>query len=352
MKLLSNIKKLSLVILFFTGISFAQITQFQIQIVQVPQLDFSSVASLTLNDLKGAPTIFKIVIAPEEVSVVLRGEFYWTDIGKPEVQLAWFKTTAFSSRTITNQQLGDNIRIAESEVNNTAIEDNLRKGKPVGKYRLVLKLFDASGNQITSVPNPIEEQMEFLNPTQTLSFITPVIGEVYDQGSVIASWSSVNGVSEYKILANKRTNVNQSLEEILNSGNPLINNRSVGVLTTVNLATILDRQWNPGDEVVVQVSAIVQGLGGNSIIKGEPVSFAIRDPNAVVQQQFSQQLSNFLANFPGISGFTTLLSNGQITISRIEDENGLAMTAAQVQALLLLFQANPSKVISSTLVQE
>lgn len=340
-----------MIILITSGLSFSQtISTFSIQIVSVPQLDFSSVASLTLNDLKGAPTIFKIVIAPEEIPVVLEGFFYWTDIGQTEVLLAQFKTTTFSSRTITNQQLGDNIRIASSEVNNTAIENNLRKGKPVGNYRLVLNLYDATGT--TLINGPIQEQLEFTNPAQTLSFISPLMGEVYDQGTVIASWSSINGVNEYKILANKRTNANQTLEDILSSGNPLINNYSAGTATTVNLATILSRPWSPGDEIVVQVKAIVQSLGGSTTIFSDPISFAIRDPNAVVQLQFANQLSNFLSSMQGLGSFTTLLQNGQVVISRIEDENGVVMTPAQVQQLLLMFQADPTKVISSTLVQE
>lgn len=351
MKLLAKLKNIAMIILVASSLSSAQtITTFNIEIVSVPQLDFSSFASLTLNDLKGAPTIFKIVIFPEEVSVVLEGFFYWTDIGKSEVELAQFTTVPFSSRTITNQQLGDNIRIADGVPNNTAIEDNLRKGKPVGKYRLVLKLYDATGT--TLLAGPIEETMEFTNPAQTLSLTDPDNGEVYDQGTVIATWSSLNGVSQYKILANKRTNANQTLEDILASGNPLINNKSVGMLTTINLATILDRQWGPGDEVVVQVYGIVQGLGGNTTIYSDPVSFAIRDPNAIINQQFASQLSNFLTNLQGIGNFTTLLGNGQVNIERIEDENGVVMTPAQVQALLLQFQANPSKVISTTIVQD
>ena len=49
-----------------------------------------------------------------------------------------------------------------------------------------------------------------------------------------------------------------SAEAALKSANPLIDNREVGDVTSVDLRTILDRQWLGGQKVVFSVTAIIQ----------------------------------------------------------------------------------------------
>jgi hypothetical protein len=89
------------------------------------------------------------------------------------------------------------------------------------------------------------------------------------------TWSEVTGVSEYIVKANIRENNDESLEEALQKGNPIINNKKVGLRTSINFRKILDRELVGGEEVVVQIRASIDGPEGPTFIASNIVNFYI-----------------------------------------------------------------------------
>lgn len=313
----------------------------------LPALDFAGF--IVTNDLTNTPEVFRVIIQPEGVNVFLKGSMRWRDVGQTSfVDLVSFTTVPFASRTFTNRQLGTgDLRVQSSDVNSVAIENNLAKGKPVGEYELTLELYYANGTLF----NTVQRRLTFFNPSQTLNLIQPLQGASFDPGTVIATWTSLTGVNSYKIRANVRTNPNQSLEDALAQGNPLINDKEVGSVTTVNLRTLLDREWQGGNEVVVQVFANIPGPGGGTNVFSPIVNFYINaSSNASLQAQ-NTALQQLISQLPPaiLNQLGPYLTNTNLQLTGIVREDGSMLSTTELTQILNYLQMNPESIVNITI---
>jgi hypothetical protein len=185
-----------------------------------------------------------------------------------------------------------------------------------------------------------------------LSIRSPEAGSTQDIGAVLAEWDDINGVSSYSIRANVRKNTNQSFEEALKSGNPLINDKDVGMVSSVNLRELLDREWLPGQEIVFQVTANISGPGGGSELYSDIVNFKFPMATSSEAKQMNQTLIDLFQNLgDGESArILSLLQNGDINLEdvTISFDDGQVMTFPEFQNLMNYLGSNPDAVINIT----
>ncbi len=318
-------------------------SQPSINLVVFPQLntvDFAAFA--TLNDLQGAPRIFCAEINAPDMYVTMAGRIEWKKIGASDfVEVAWFITRPFLARTLCNDDIGKvDVRIYDHRTDTKLIEENISYGKPTGEYRLSVYLYDSTAQVLLSSDT---KNLVFLNPSQTLSVINPRSNQTYDAGNIIIEWTPISGASEYYIKVNERTNPEQSLEEALQRGTPVVDNRNVGISTSVNLRDILDREIRPGSELVLQVNAIVPGPAGGVRIFSEPINFFIHNPEAEYYKVLNTRLMNAL-NRLGDNELSRLLQDGKIDPSKlvIRRDDGSIMT---LDELVIFLETNAKNLI-------
>ncbi|MDZ7765308.1 MAG: hypothetical protein U5K00_12905 [Melioribacteraceae bacterium] len=314
-----------------------------LQVTQVAAMDFAPF--LFSNDLSGAPRIFAVTISPEEGDVKIRGELFWKkDQNSGFEWMMTFRTRTFTARSFFNTDLGSTIRMGRNETDSDLIDENRKRGKPSGEYRLDLYLLDVNNNQLAFD----QEFFEFSNPAQTISIRLPQSGSIENIGGVLAEWDFLEGIQYYQILANVREDRSQSLEDALESGDPLINSVNVGLSTSVNLRTILTREWLPGQEVVLQVSALPVGGNPNELIKSDIVNFYLDDPANPTNERTSEELQALLQTLHDNLGSELLdrLLNGDANITDIVDEEtGLSLSPDEIQALIAYLKENPDNLI-------
>lgn len=332
--------------LYFLTIIFLSINLFSqnsVRLVVFPSLttmDFS--AFTTLNDLKGSPRVFCVEMDVRDQYVVMSGTVLWQK--KPAtdfMELGWFITRPFLPRTLCNDDIGkEDLRLYDYRTNKNLIDENLKLGKPTGTYRLIVELFDSTGQ------NKLGEDVQefvFLNPSQTISIINPRPGGNYDAGNVLIEWTPVSGVSNYTIKASQRTDQNQSLEEALSRGIPLVNNKNVGITNSVNLREILDRELPSSGEIVLQVIGNVEGPSGGIKLFSDIVNFYILSPESQAYQQLANRLNNALSRL-GNNELLELLKGNQIDLSKIQirKEDGTLMT---LDELIIFLESNPNLIL-------
>lgn len=346
---------LVLVFLFITNSNPQQITKFDLTIFpNLYTLDFGALTFV--NQLSGAPQIFFVEIEPKNVSLRMRGRIDWEDFNSVRKTFSTFATKPFLSQDFYNSALGNGIDLSSFNIPQEIANQILKKGKPSGIFYFILELIPATGDPYSQPPlntntGPAIQirQVEFLNPTQSFTIISPTTGNFEDPGNVVAQWTSIAGVSEYRVRANNRLNSSQSLEDALKQGNPLINNRSVGLNTTVNLRTILDREWEGGQEIVLQVTAVIEGPGGGEQFPSNIVSFFLTNPNAATLSFITNNVINMMNNIPGLvvpESFKQKLLNGEI---QIEDQimvNGQLISILELSNLLNQLNADPDRIIN------
>lgn len=266
----------------------ANITVFQ----PLPEVSFA--AFLTNPFVQGTPRIFQIQLSPHGVDVYLVGTLKWR---KPDqgsfLPLTTFRTKVFQSRDFYNDEINSNpdIQIAETDYDNDLLQENLKLGKPAGLYNLMIQVYDPNGELLDEeIVDLGIKNLGFVNPAQTLEFIQPLAGSYQDAGGVILTWSEVIGVADFIILANERTGKDESFEEALKKGNPIVDNKRVGLKTSVNLRELLDRELVPGQEIVAQVRGIIPNPGGQNILYSEIINFNITDPNSTSDEKISGEL--------------------------------------------------------------
>ena len=329
----------------------AQEPQLTFEIFQpLPEVDLAAFAFT--NGLSGAPRVLMVNIQPAGVKVSVKGIIEWE---KPDAnnfqELFSFKTAQFTSRVFYNDDIGNSdIKIEESSSNSTLTDENIKRGKPSGKYRVTFILYDASGNQVSVQPAP--QVIEFLNPSQTLAISLPITGSYNDAGSVQAQWDRVLGATDYKVKLNVRTSPSQSLEEALDSGAPLIDSKSVGDVVSVNLRSYLDREWHPGDELVMQVAAVIPGPGGGSEVKSGIVNFFIKDNNSTEANTVNPQLAE-LAEMLKSSIPNNLyedMTTGKIQLYdlKFSDETGASLQPNEALDVVNYLKAHPDLIIKVT----
>lgn len=355
-------KFLSAIMLFvgLTGAGLAQptttLTAFQLDVFDpLPSISFANL--VVSNGLEATQPVFRVIMNPG-VQVKISGEMYWTDINATSpVKLADFRTREFNSRIILSNQFGSgDIRIEDDYINQDAIDQNLAKGKPIGTYSLTLWVLDPVTNQPLSLPgitNPQQRSMTFYNPSQTITITQPMQGSVEQPTDVIVSWTQVTGAASYFIKVNNRKSPGQSDEDILNSENPIINNRDLGNRTTVNLRSIIEREWAAGDEIVVRVSAFVPGPSGGFSLQSNLVRFTLAAQNNIQVQIQNSALTTIMSYLPPnlIAQFNNLLQGQNIAISSFRNADGTLMTQAQVTAIMQALQANPQNVVGVQIIQ-
>jgi len=333
------------IILFFI-ISIVNISAQSSLTIQVfeplPEIDFATFA--TSNDLSGTPRIFFVQINPKGVKISFQGIIQWKQNGSNGYEdLFSFTTEPFIARNFYNDNIGNDIIIKTTNSNSNLVSTNIKLGKPTGAYKIVGNLLNDKGNIIATDT----KVLEFVNPAQTLTILSPDPKSTQDAFSVMASWTEIKGVGSYTVLANVRKNRSESLEEALKSGTPYIN-KNVGLSTVVNLRNIIDREWLPGDEIVMQVIANIPGPNGGTKIRSDIINFYLNnftpDKKQVVENKFSS-LANLLGDQLG-SELWNKIANGEISLKSIRKPDGTPMTYEEIVELLKFIKANPDLVIS------
>lgn len=329
--------------LFFLLFIIPASPQNSINLIVFPSLtntDFSSL--IPSNELQNNVRVFCVEINPQGIPVVVKGVFEWRRAGSSSfLELGNFTTNSFTARNFCNEELGTvNLSIRNFNSNRNLLDENLRIGVPTGSYRINLMLYDASGEILLAQDS---EELSFLNPAQTIQILNPKAGFTYDEGNIIIEWTSVNGVSNYSVTANTRTNPALSLEDALNSGTPLVNNKNVGLRNSVNLREILEGELIPGSEVVVQVVANVSGPFGGKKLFSQIVNFNIVSPDAPAFQVLNMRLRNILSRLPN-SPLLSLIENNQINLAEItiRKDDG---TIISLEEFINFLESNPENIL-------
>lgn len=350
---------LLIVATLFSGLNIsAQQVNVDMQVFNpLPEVSFA--AFLTNKFLKGTPRIMQINLTPHGEEVIVKGFIQWRKVNEGGFnELFSFTTKPFTSRNFYNDDFSsvDGIEMEESNSNDDLLEENLKKGKPTGTYKVIVEVYDINMNFLDSDT----KDLSFLNPSQTLSIIEPNVGEVLDLAGVLVTWTDVVGVLDFYVKANYRSSKFESLEEALLKGNPLVD-ENVGKIRSVNLRDILKRELVGGKEVVVQVSATIDGPGGATSIYSDIVNFRLKGASTRVTdkgiKEFETLLLRVVDNWEksenqntddedALSRLQKLLSdiqNGVINFNDINIKfgNGRMLTYAEFQETLEYLRRNP-----------
>jgi hypothetical protein len=253
---------------------------------------------------------------------------------------------ASGTRTFFNDELGNtDLKIGDVNGNKDIAEEIVKIGKPVGVYRINLILYDDLNRELSRT----SQDMTFLNPAPTISILAPQENSSFDVGNVQALWTPVQGAAYYTIRANALQNDSQSAEEALNSGNPLINDKDVGKVESVNLSSILDRQWVGGQRIALAVTAFVTGPAGGTQLRSTPVTFKLNESgrSATSINPDYVRLGNFLSMRSEVPrDFVSKLINGQIEIEQITDDKGSTIILTDFLNILTQWESHMESVIS------
>ncbi|MDP3149755.1 MAG: hypothetical protein Q8N83_11565 [Ignavibacteria bacterium] len=338
-------------VILSSSVSAQSITDFKLEIFKpLPELDLGALSMA--NDLSGAPRVFSISILPEGVDVILEGEIKWTDVGQSNsIPLFDFKTRVFKSTTFYNTDLGSTaIRIARTNSNNPEINKIIQKGKPTGRFDFNLTLkYTENGIPRTKI---VSDYVEFINPTQSFTIITPSKDAEGQIGNILVSWIQVPGSDHYKIKVNKRTNDRQSLENALASPSPYIDFANIpNTSTSVRLSDLPTlRPLQEGLEYVVQVVAVIKLPNENKDLPSEIINFRIAGANDARDNAIKNSLMGILSSLPGGSTLLNVFSDRNLRINRLVDENGNLIPQDQLTNLLNYFISHPDRVISSQFI--
>ena len=377
---MQRIPVLLLLMLFCSGLMFGQYSLTASAMDQTT-LDFTQIANLKNSSaISGQIQFFTAHITKpagkENEALRLYGKLGWVDVdGTSYENMAEFLTEPFTLNDINNQQFGTVIPIADTKSNSNAIDKNIAKGKLVGTYNLTFRLYHATDpnriGRLASVPSLADYPTSFTiqNPTQTISIIDPVFGDSKNvTENVSISWTQVDGIpgkkndAYYWIRANKIL-AGETPDGALSKGNLYVDSKLTGnPSTSTNWQTIKRKDWSIGDNVVVVVSAIFpDGLE----LKSAPVVFSVsgnaggadtthhNEPGGQISP-FNQALIGIFATLPlNISSlipqsFLQSLTNGQLVINDITLD-GVTFSLGQLQSLMQVLAANPSRIQSLTL---
>ena len=321
-------------LLFLSGNCYTQTATIDVQVFEpLPQLDIG--ALIVQNNFQGTPKIFYVQINPSGRNVFVIGTILWDkNDGRGFQQLFEFTTNNFISRNFYSDELGlSGLSIKSNIVTTNLSKDLIEKGKPTGSFRFRFVLHDANGTFLSQT----SKDATFENPAQTLSIITPTANSNQSIGSVIANWNRINGAQKYKIKLNVRTNPGQSLEDALNSGTPLINDKEVdGDVTNIDLRALLEREWLQGQELVLRVTAVTGGIGGGSGLPSPIVNFTVGNSSGDPSDNLKSALIALLTQLQNDNAtqFVALLTNVSMNEVKFYDNSGSEITFAQFQSLV------------------
>jgi len=228
----------------------------------------------------------------------------------------------------------------------------VKKGKPSGRFDINLTLKNPAGMVLRSATDFIE----FLNPSQSFTVLTPAKETNLQLGNFVASWIQVPGATKYRIRVNERKNSSQSLEDALRSGNPIIDYREIpNTVASINLAQLPNlRPILEGQELVLQVVAIIQLPTGNSELESDIVNFFVSGSNDARNNAIKNDLISITQSLPGNLGSTlvNLLSDPNFRIKRLVDEKGNPISDDQLKNLLNYLNANPDQIVNAIFVHK
>ncbi len=318
-------------------------------LADISSLDLGSL--FIAKNLKGQPRIFQLVIEPFGKDVFVTGQVDWAqNVSSSPSKVFSFKTYPFKARTFFNDEL-DNTDISIEPVtdkNQALIDELMKRGKLTGVVKFRFNLFDTNNKFLAQD----SDEITFLNPSAPRILLNQ--DQVFPIGNAIINWDEDPSAKDYIILANDRTSESQSDEAVLNSGNPLINNVSVGAVTNVNLSELQKRrEFIPGDVIVVQVKKLVYDSGFPKYLASLPVRFSIEQPSVsstvtLVPDADLVRLSTLLA---GKVDQTILekLSSGEIQPSQITilDKDGNTISFSDFVRVLGILELNPASITST-----
>ncbi|MGK9368074.1 hypothetical protein ACSSWA_04185 [Melioribacter sp. Ez-97] len=321
------------------------------------QLDvFQDLATIDLaaflpdENISNQPRIMRVSIFPENTEVVVEGVVEWKrDENSNFEQVASFKTKPFLSRTFYNDELDkSDLSFEYSDYNSDIISDIVSIGRLKGIVRVVLKVQDTN----TGAQAEDERIFTFLNPTPP-EITSPIEDEEVDVGSIIITWDQSPGASGYIIRANYM-DAGATPEDALNSGDPLVDDLEVekGV-TQINLTESATREILPDTNIVVSVTAKIEGAGEVIRLASQPrvfrTSTAPGSETAGVRPASPAvlRLANFLQNKVSAE-FVNKLLNGEIKPEEIKifDNEGNQIDLSVLNALLDYLEQNGESIIS------
>lgn len=349
---------LSAFLMLSAGISMAQ-SSVDLRIINpLPEIDFGDLA--TISSISGEVQrthYFSISMINIKGLVVMEGEVLWKDNGKNDFrELYHFRTQPFEAQSeIRNEEIGKGkIRLDNSQerTNSSTIDENIKRGKPVGIYKFVVRIKGSDGSTILGEDF---EEMEFHNFAPTISITSPYENETININEALqVQWTAMPGATKYTVRAAIKKN-NQGIEDALNSPNPVINNRDAQNNTSITITrNMLDREWVAGQEIVLQVTAYEEGRA-NTSVKSNPVKFTIYDPVGLINQKDGkrkQELGDLINILRGLSangdvaGLISEYINGDLASLDIKDESGRTLSVEELRNILLFLNSNPELIIN------
>lgn len=304
--------------------------------------------------------VFQVIINPPGVEVSVGITITWKRNESSGFQLVGtYFSQNFSSRSFFNDEIANSeIRKKSSDFNSDITKDILKIGKPSGVIGVLVDLFNAQGQKI----DDSYREFEFLNPTPP-EIISPISGSIFDVGSIPVMWTKSSGASSYRILANYIADNQTNYEQALNAGNPVVNNRDVGDIQSINLSDVLDREIISDTNIVLVVKAIVQRPGGEDELKSAPVIFSTGTSGSsdMNDQQISGPLHSILVLLSNVLGnqqvnqtFLNNLISGKYSLDQIQftDEYGNVLSIPDFQNILNYLEANKDAIISVQLISQ
>lgn len=338
----------------FLFIPFFLKAQNSIQLITIGDLSSIDLGAIYVaNGLSGQPRFFQLIMNTQPIgrNVYLAGSIEWKEnLNSEYKQIANFTTTVFSARNIFSDELGSSdIKFDKIDGDKDLVKRIAELGKPKGALRIKISMFAENGEFLD---DDVQELL-FSNPSQTISIIQPQNNSQQDLGNVVCSWTPVNGAISYKIKANFLENENQSLEEALNSSNPIINDYDVGNSTTVNLSEIKkNREWKSGDKIVVLVKAIINESGSLQELNSEPVVFSITGgiENIAGNKTPNPDLHYLAKTFPSFfpSELIEKINNGELQPDQIQiyDADGNIISFNELKEILSNLESDKSLLIN------
>ncbi len=337
------------IVIFILFISLISPSHLKSQTASI-SLEVSDLTNLDLGGLvisKGLvnqPRIARLVILPQGKQVMVEIVVVWKkDSNSGFRQLFTFKSVPFLSRIVFNDDFGSTID-GNGTWDKDLVTDLVSKGKPTGIIGITARLYDVSNAFLSQD----YKELVFLNPSPTISLIAPIESNSYDVGSVIAIWTKVPGATGYKILANIVPENSSSPEAALKGANPLIDNSDVGDVTSVDLRTILKREWFGGQKIVVMVTAVVPGNENGSPISTVPVTFILNKTGEVPTVAVSPELMKLIELITGDVNqkFIESILKGEISLDKIYDENNKSIDQMELMNLLNWLMQNKDSIVS------
>ncbi len=356
MKIIINKFLFALLFIFGVNLSAQPKVMVTLNVFQpLPEVSFA--AFLTNPFLESTPRILQVIMAPHNVDVIVQGSILWRKVDEGSFnELLSYTTKPFTSRNFYNDDFSsiDGIEIEEFNSDSDLLQENLKQGKPTGTYKIIIRVYDKN----MEFQSDATEDLDFLNPSQTLSIIQPSVGDELDIAGILLTWTDVLGVTEFIVKANVRSSKLESLEEALQKGNPIVDNRSVGIKTSVNLREILDRELIGGEEIVVQVRGVVPGPGGPTTVYSDIINFYLNSSGSPVVDKGVQDFETLIVEvmdewkeegqgesdaYERLTNLLEDLQNGNISFNdiRIKFEDGRQLTYAEFQEILNYLRRNP-----------